>query len=275
MRENIRKIVAAAERPGLQVRRVPHPCRALVLEARVGDDKGQPCPCLWSSHAAPPPPQNVAKSVAKARKNTQVTTSQHQPHQQHTRDFTQKHPLPPLFDKNEHRTWLSHADYRAKILRAIRPEKLAHGKWMTVAEVNQFDWMATDSEGRLDMEEILSRLALAGGILSAAVKRRIDHDIWQAKAWTRYGRQFELRSVSPHSEISSKNRACLCPAFGDEACRHQLFLMSASKAKPPFGSRVALNASRGDTWYCPWMVWLCVEATFVENVTKRFPVTRC
>ena len=97
MQENIRRIVEAAERPGLQVRRVPHPCRALVLEARVGDDKGQPCPCLWSSHAAPPPPQNVAKSVAKARKNTQVTTSQHQPHQQHTRHFPQKTPHPPPF----------------------------------------------------------------------------------------------------------------------------------------------------------------------------------
>ena len=38
---------------------------------------------------------------------------------------------------------------------------------------------------------------------------------------------------------------------------------------------MALNATRGDTWYCPWMVWLCVEATLVEKVTNRFPVTRC
>ena len=61
----------------------------------MGYHKGQ------SPSEAPPTPlrprQNVTKSVAKARKNTQVTTSQLKPHQQHTRNFTQKHPLPPLF----------------------------------------------------------------------------------------------------------------------------------------------------------------------------------
>jgi hypothetical protein len=61
------------------------------------------------------------------------------------------------------------------------------------------------------------------------------------------GRQFEVQSMLPHSEKSPKNCASFCPAFGDEARRHQLFLMSVSKAKPPFGSRVALNATRGDT----------------------------
>jgi len=65
------------------------------------------------------------------------------------------------------------------------------------------------------------------------------------------GRQFEVQSVLPHSESSLKNCVCFCPAFGDEARRHQLFLMSVSKATPPFGSRVALNATRGDIWYCP------------------------
>lgn len=61
------------------------------------------------------------------------------------------------------------------------------------------------------------------------------------------GRQFEVQSVLPHSEMSPKNCVGFCPAFRDEARRHQLFLMSVSKATPPFGLRVALNATRGDT----------------------------
>ena len=51
--------------------------------------------------------------------------------------------------------------------------------------------------------------------------------------------------------------------------------MMVSMAKPPLGSRVALTATRGDTWYWPWMTWLCVDATLLENVMKRLPVTRC
>ena len=43
------------------------------------------------------PRQNVTKSVAKARKSHQVTTSQPQPHQQHRRHFRQKGPHPPPF----------------------------------------------------------------------------------------------------------------------------------------------------------------------------------
>ena len=43
------------------------------------------------------PRQNVAKSVAKARKTHHVTNPQLQPHQQHRSNFPQKYTLPPLF----------------------------------------------------------------------------------------------------------------------------------------------------------------------------------
>jgi len=86
--------------PCLCVCRVPHPCRALVPEARVGYHKSQPCPFLWLFRSPLPPRENVAKSVAKARKSHQVTTSQPKHHQQHTRKNSQKHPLPPLFREN-------------------------------------------------------------------------------------------------------------------------------------------------------------------------------
>jgi len=51
--------------------------------------------------------------------------------------------------------------------------------------------------------------------------------------------------------------------------------MIVSTAMPPFGSRVALTETRGERRYCPWIVWLWVDATLVEKVTKRLPVTRC
>jgi len=88
MQENIRKFVESAE----------HPILAAPLFLRQGWEttkaSPRPCICLWPFRS---PRQNVAKSVAKARKNTQATTSHLQPHQQHTRHFSQKTPLPPLF----------------------------------------------------------------------------------------------------------------------------------------------------------------------------------
>lgn len=42
---------------------------------------------------------------------------------------------------------------------------------------------------------------------------------------------------------------------GRDTSGYLLFLISASTAKPPLGSRVALRATLGVTWYCPWMVW--------------------
>src|SRR6516164_6101122 len=51
--------------------------------------------------------------------------------------------------------------------------------------------------------------------------------------------------------------------------------MIVSNAKPPLGSRVPLTAKRGVTWYCPWMVWPCVDARLLEKVTNRLLVTRC
>ena len=119
MQESIRKIVSTAGCPILAVPlflrqgwettksspsfslplagcRVPHPCRALVFEARVGDHKGQPV-LVVSPSTAPYPRQNVAKSVAKARKTHQVTTPQPQTYQSHSSHFPQKTPHPPLF----------------------------------------------------------------------------------------------------------------------------------------------------------------------------------
>jgi len=89
MQENIRKIVEAG-----------CPILAGSLFLRLGWDTTRASPALVLPFALPTPtrpPQNVTKSVAKARKNTQVTTSQLQPHQQHTRDFCAKTPPPPLF----------------------------------------------------------------------------------------------------------------------------------------------------------------------------------
>jgi len=71
MDQNIRKIVEAAER----------------LCIRLPDGTQAAAPLC--------PRQNVAKSVAKARKRRQVTTPQPQPHQQHRRHFPQKTPHPP------------------------------------------------------------------------------------------------------------------------------------------------------------------------------------
>ena len=90
MQENIRKIVETAGCPIL----------AVPLFLRQGWETTMASPVLvfaFGSSSALYPCQNVAKSVAKARKNTQVTTSQLKPHQQHTRHFPQKTPHPPPF----------------------------------------------------------------------------------------------------------------------------------------------------------------------------------
>ena len=109
MQESIRKFDEAAkewleavERLGIHLCRVPHPCRALVPEARVGYHKSQPCPFLWLFRSPLPPRENVAKSVAKARKSHQVTTSQPQPHQRHRMDLPLKEPHPPFSTKTRH-----------------------------------------------------------------------------------------------------------------------------------------------------------------------------
>ena len=109
MQENIRKIVAAARKARCPILAVP----LSVFEfARQEWETTKTSPVVVLAPSTPlRSRQNVTKSVAKARKYTQVTTSQLKPHQQHTRNFTQKHPLPPLFGKNEHRTWLSHGDF--------------------------------------------------------------------------------------------------------------------------------------------------------------------
>jgi len=97
MRENIRKIVAATRKAGC-------PILAMPLFLRQGWETTKASPVLvfafvHSESRLTPlfTRQNVAKSVAKARKNTQVTTSQLKPNQQHTRHFPQKTPHPPLF----------------------------------------------------------------------------------------------------------------------------------------------------------------------------------
>ena len=99
MQENIRKFVEAAGKAGCPTLAVPLPVFR-VCQARVEDHKRRPV-LVFALSEAPPTPlhprQNVAKSVAKARKTHQGTTHQHQPDQQHTRNFRQKIPHPPLF----------------------------------------------------------------------------------------------------------------------------------------------------------------------------------
>jgi len=75
MQESIRKILYAAEPRGTR----PLQC------AQV------------SPSVALPHRQNVAKSVAKARKRRQATTPQKQQKQQHRRNFPQETPPPPPF----------------------------------------------------------------------------------------------------------------------------------------------------------------------------------
>jgi len=124
MQENIRKFVESAE----------HPILAVPLFLRQGWEttKASPsfslplagCPILavplflrqgWETTEASPvlvfafgpsaalrprrsaPRQNVAKSVAKARKTHQVTTPQPQTYQSHSSHFPRKTPHPPLF----------------------------------------------------------------------------------------------------------------------------------------------------------------------------------
>jgi len=78
------------------------PILAVPLFLRQGWDTTKASPVLsFGSSAALYPRQNVAKSVAKARKSHQVTTSQPQPHQRHRMDLPLKEPHPPLFDENE------------------------------------------------------------------------------------------------------------------------------------------------------------------------------
>jgi len=75
MQENIRKFDEAAGKAGCPILAVP-------LFLRQGWDTTKASPVLsFGSSAALYPRQNVAKSVAKARKSHQVTTSQPQPHQ--------------------------------------------------------------------------------------------------------------------------------------------------------------------------------------------------
>ena len=95
MQENIRKIVAAARKARCPILAVP----LSVFEfARQEWETTKTSPVVVLAPSTPlRPRQNVTKSVAKARKNTQVTTSQHQPHQQDRRQFQQKTPPPPLF----------------------------------------------------------------------------------------------------------------------------------------------------------------------------------
>jgi len=82
METNIRKFDEAAkesleavERLGIHLWRVPHPCRALVPEARVGYHKSQPCPFLWLFRSAPP----SQKRREKCRKSAQNTPGYHLP----------------------------------------------------------------------------------------------------------------------------------------------------------------------------------------------------
>jgi len=103
MQENIRKIVEAG-----------CPILAGSLFLRLGWDTTRASPALVLAFALPTPtrpPQNVAKSVAKARKNTQVTTSQLQPHQQHTMDFCAKTPPPPPF-RRKMAVWRTKKTYK-------------------------------------------------------------------------------------------------------------------------------------------------------------------
>ena len=72
------------------------------------------------------------------------------------------------------------------------------------------------------------------------INRRILLSRWRSKddsaSWERQaGRLLWLRG----SAISGRHRI------------YQVFLMMVSMAKPPLGSRVALTATRGETWYWP------------------------
>jgi len=56
-------------------------------------------------------------------------------------------------------------------LRVLRPNRLGHGRWMTVAVSEQSEWMVADSDGLLDIEGTLARLSLAESLVSASVTR--------------------------------------------------------------------------------------------------------
>jgi len=56
-------------------------------------------------------------------------------------------------------------------LRVSRPNRLGHGRWMTVAMSEQCDWMLAYPDGLLDIEGTLARLSLAENLVSASVTR--------------------------------------------------------------------------------------------------------
>jgi hypothetical protein len=105
----------------------------------------------------------------------------------------------------------------------------------------------------------------------------------------RVDRDRALRGASRARSRSEQGSSCFyfvdtCPGRLDRGflfvaaealADHLLFLIRASTAKPPLGSRVALTATPGVIWYWPWIVWPCVVVTLLEKVTKRLPVTRC
>jgi hypothetical protein len=102
-------------------------------------------------------------------------------------------------------------------------------------------------------------------------------------------RDWVLRGASRARSRSEQGSSCIyivdtCPDRHDRGFLfaaakalpdHLLFLIKASTAKPPLGSRVALTATPGVIWYWPWIVWPCVVVTLLEKVTNRLPVTRC
>ena len=106
MQENIRKIV---ERTGCPILAASLPVFR-VCPARVGDHKGQPCPCLclWPFRSAPSTPLCPSpKRPQKCRKSVQIRPGYHpqpQPHQQHRRHSSQKTPHPPLFSQKRSQT---------------------------------------------------------------------------------------------------------------------------------------------------------------------------
>ena len=103
METNIRKFDEAAkesleavERLGIHLCRVPHPCRALVPEARVGYHKSQPSPFLWLFRSPLPSP----KRRQKCRKSAQITPGNHlstpTPSTTYEEKFAKTPPPPPF-----------------------------------------------------------------------------------------------------------------------------------------------------------------------------------
>jgi hypothetical protein len=59
----------------------------------------------------------------------------------------------------------------SKTLRVLRPNRLGHGRWMTVAVSEQNEWMVAYPDGLLDIEGTLARLSLAESLVTASVIR--------------------------------------------------------------------------------------------------------